>query len=143
MRRRLGRRLAREIERAGSTFDDRVFDAEREASFPAPCASGDARFVLREPSGDQRFLDVTLGHPGRVEALGELIRRLLFAWLDAHGKRRLPRMTHEVLAEALEDDDARLVAADALEERGDPRGEYLRLELNLRRLLPAPPSRVW
>jgi len=52
-------------------------------------------------------------------------------------------MTHEVLAEALEDGDARLVAADALEERGDPRGAYLRLELNLRQLLPAPPSRVW
>lgn len=52
-------------------------------------------------------------------------------------------MGDEVLAAALEDDDARQVAADALEEQGDPRGEYLRLELSLRRMLPLTPPQVW
>jgi uncharacterized protein (TIGR02996 family) len=48
-------------------------------------------------------------------------------------------MTHEeaflqAIIESPEDDAPRLVYADWLEERGDPRGEFLRLECRLRSL---------
>lgn len=40
----------------------------------------------------------------------------------------------ETIRKNPEDDDARAVYADWLEQRGDPRGEYLRLELQLHRI---------
>lgn len=40
-----------------------------------------------------------------------------------------------------DDDDPRLVYADWLDERGDPRGEFIRLQIELARLLPDHPHR--
>ena len=55
-------------------------------------------------------------------------------------------MTHEeafleAIREAPDDDGPRLIFADWLEERGDPRGEFIRVQCALERLGPADPAR--